>query len=127
PRAWWRSSSSMALPSSAQEGQRMISYVTGDLFSAPAKVLVNTVNVVGVMGKGIALRFKQIYPEMFREYQALCESGELQIGTLWIYRTPHKWILNFPTKKHWRDPSKPDYIEAGLKKFVASYSAQGIT
>src|SRR5438094_656515 len=105
----------------------MISYVTGDLFSSPAKVLVNTVNIVGVMGKGIALRFKQTYPEMFKEYQVLCEAGQLQIGSLWVFRTPHKWILNFPTKMHWRKPSAPEYVEAGLRKFVATYAAQGIT
>jgi len=105
----------------------MICYVTGDLFSSPAKVLVNTVNTVGVMGKGIALRFKQVYPEMFRQYQTLCEGGQLKIGNLWLYKTPHKWVLNFPTKENWRKPSKPEYIEAGLRKFVASYTAQGIT
>jgi len=105
----------------------MITYVTGDLFTSPAKVLVNTVNTVGVMGKGIAKTFKAVYPGMFERYQALCEQGQFTVGTLWIYRTNHKWVLNFPTKKHWRNPSKPEYIEAGLQKFVATYAAQGIT
>ncbi len=105
----------------------MITYVVGGLFQSPARVLVNTANTVGVMGKGIALEFKRIYPEMFAEYQVLCEKKQLNIGQLWLYKTPHKWILNFPTKKHWRLPSRPEYIEAGLKKFVEIYAEQGIT
>jgi len=105
----------------------MITYVTGDLFTSPAKVLVNTVNTVGVMGKGIAKTFKEVYPEMYRKYQTLCEEGKLTVGALWLYKTPHKWILNFPTKKHWRQPSRPEYVEAGLQKFGATYADQGIT
>ncbi|MEX0701218.1 MAG: macro domain-containing protein [Planctomycetales bacterium] len=105
----------------------MLTYVMGDLFRSPAKVLVNTVNVVGVMGKGIAKDFKLIFPEMFAEYQHLCETKRLDIGQLHIYRAPHKWILNFPTKKHWRQPSKPEYIAAGLKTFVKIYAANSIT
>jgi len=104
----------------------MITYVVGDLFRSPAKVLVNTVNVVGVMGKGIAYDFKRIYPEMFEQYQYYCESGMLDIGKLWLYKTPHKWILNFPTKKHWRNKSKVEYIEAGLRKFADTYDSKGI-
>lgn len=98
----------------------MIIYTDSDLFESPAKVLVNTVNTRGVMGKGIALRFKQIYPEMFKQYREHCEHRRLKIGMLFLYKTPHKWILNFPTKEHWRNPSRPEYIEAGLKKFRAS-------
>lgn len=105
----------------------MLTYVIGDLFRSPAKVLVNTVNVVGVMGKGIAKDFKLIYPEMFHEYQRLCESKELDIGRLSLHRTPHKWVLNFPTKKHWRNPSKLEYIEAGLTAFVRGYADNSIT
>lgn len=104
----------------------MITYVVGDLFTSPAKVLVNTVNTVGVMGKGIALEFKRIYPEMFDEYQYFCDHGMFDIGQLWLYKTPHKWILNFPTKKHWRNRSKPEYIEAGLKKFADTFDSKGI-
>jgi O-acetyl-ADP-ribose deacetylase (regulator of RNase III) len=105
----------------------MITYVVCDLFLSPAHVLVNTVNTVGVMGKGIAKDFKQIYPAMFREYQELCEKGWFDVGQLWLYRTPNKWMLNFPTKRHWRQPSRPEYIEAGLKKFVETYHVYGIT
>ena len=105
----------------------MITYVDFSLFDSPAKVLVNTVNTVGVMGKGLAKEFKGIYPEMFTEYQRLCERGLLDVGDLWVYKTPHKWVLNFPTKKHWRSPSKPEYLEAGLKKFAQAYQDARIT
>ncbi|MDZ4482700.1 macro domain-containing protein [Bacillus cereus] len=104
----------------------MITYVKMDLFQSPAHVLVNTINTVGVMGKGIAKTFKEVYPDMFKEYQILCEKELLTVGKLWIYKTPNKWILNFPTKKHWRSPSKIEYIEAGLQKFVKSYEEKGI-
>jgi O-acetyl-ADP-ribose deacetylase (regulator of RNase III) len=104
----------------------MISYVTGDLFESPAQTLVNTVNTVGVMGKGIALNFKKIYPEMFKEYQELCERNQLKIGTLFLYRTSNKLILNFPTKRDWRHPSRPEYIEAGLQTFRGMYDEAGI-
>lgn len=106
---------------------KLITYVKQNIFESPAQVLVNTVNTVGVMGKGIAKQFKQIYPEMFEQYQIFCENKALDIGKLWIYKSDHKWILNFPTKKHWRSPSKLEYIEAGLKKFVATYEEKGIT
>ena len=105
----------------------MITYVVCDLFRSPARVLVNTVNTVGVMGKGIAKDFKTIYPEMFAHYQEICESGSFDIGNLWLYKTTNKWILNFPTKRHWRQPSRPEYIEAGLRKFVQVYPDYGIT
>jgi len=104
----------------------MILYVKGDIFQSPAQVLVNTVNTVGVMGKGIALDFKRLFPEMFEQYRQLCEEGKLRIGILWLYKTPNKWVLNFPTKRHWREPSRVEYIEAGLSKFAASYSQMGI-
>ena len=105
----------------------MITYVKGSLFESPAKVLVNTVNTVGVMGKGLARTFKEIYPEMFCQYQQLCERKQFPVGKLWVYKTPHKWILNFPTKVHWRQPSEPEYVEEGLKTFVSTYAAQGFT
>ena len=104
----------------------MITYVVGDLFTSPAKVLVNTVNTVGVMGKGIAYDFKRIYPEMFKEYQYFCEQGMFNTGQLWLYKTPHKWILNFPTKKHWRNKSEIEYLEKGLRKFADTYDKKGI-
>jgi len=100
----------------------MILYVKGNLFQSPAQVLVNTVNTVGVMGKGIALEFKRLFPEMYRQYRELCELGQFQIGTLWLYKSNNKWVLNFPTKKHWRNPSRIEYIDAGLQKLADSYA-----
>ena len=105
----------------------MITYIDGDLFESPAQVLVNTVNTRGVMGKGIALQFKRIYPDMFKRYRDHCEHNQLTIGNLFLWKTSHKWVLNFPTKEHWRNPSRPEYIEKGLQKFVSIYDALGIT
>ena len=92
----------------------MIQYIRGNLFTSNAKVLVNTVNTVGVMGKGIAAQFKKNYPLMYKEYKTLCEEKKFDIGQLYLYQTPNKWVLNFPTKRHWRNPSKLEYIEQGL-------------
>lgn len=105
----------------------MLVYIDGDLFESPARVLVNTVNTRGVMGKGIALQFKRIYPDMFKRYRDHCEHNRLTIGRLFLYKTPHKWVLNFPTKEHWRNPSRVEYIEKGLQKFVSIYDELGIT
>jgi len=104
----------------------VISYVNGDLFESPAQTLVNTVNTEGVMGRGIALQFRQIYPEMFRAYQELCERGEIKIGTLFVWPTPNKWVLNFPTKREWRRRSQVDYIRRGLERFREMYRTAGI-
>lgn len=105
----------------------MLKYVHGDIFKTPAKTIVNTVNTEGVMGKGIALKFKLLYPEMFKKYQYLCDTNQLKIGILWLHKTENKWILNFPTKKSWRNRSSYDYIELGLQKFVNTYKDKGIT
>lgn len=98
-----------------------------DFFQSEAQTLVNTVNCVGVMGKGIAQRFKGEYPEMFEQYAEICKNGLLNVGKLWLYKTENKWILNFPTKTDWRYPSKIEYLEAGLKKFISTYKSKGIT
>lgn len=100
----------------------MIQYIHGNLFTSNSKVLINTVNTVGVMGKGIASDFKKYYPEMFKEYKKRCDTNQLNIGDLYLYKTSNKWILNFPTKKHWRSPSQVEFIEKGLQKLV--YDAQ---
>lgn len=105
----------------------MLRYVTMNIFDSPAQTLVNAVNTVGVMGKGIAQDYKQRYPEMFKRYKAFCDAGTLTIGKLYLYKGPNKWVLNLPTKLHWRNPSKPEYVEAGLKKFAETYSDSGIT
>jgi O-acetyl-ADP-ribose deacetylase (regulator of RNase III) len=104
----------------------MLSYVTGNLFEAPVQTLVNTVNTQGVMGKGIALTFRKLYPEMFAQYQQLCEHGGFKTGSLFLYKTPTRLILNFPTKREWRKPARLEYIEAGLQKFVEVFNSAGI-
>ena len=104
----------------------MITYLKGDIFSSPAQVLVNTVNTVGVMGKGVALEFKKRYPAMFKSYERVCDEKQLEIGKLLLWKGPEKWVLMFPTKKHWRSPSKLEYIEAGLQKFADTYVEKGI-
>lgn len=99
----------------------MIEYVRGDLLKSSAQVLVNTVNTVGIMGAGIALQFKEQYPEMFQKYQTLCKKKLLDIGKLYLWKstdTSSKEILLFPTKKHWLNLSELHWIEAGLQKFV---------
>lgn len=105
----------------------MYRYVRGNIFESPAKTLVNTVNTAGAMGKGLAREFKRLFPDMFKNYQQLCESGEFDTGKLWLYPTPNKWVLNFPTKKHWRQPSRFEYIEQGLHSFVKHYDTFRIT
>ena len=105
----------------------MIEYIEGNIFDSPAQVIVNTVNTVGVMGKGIALSYKKKYPEMFDAYRKACDKHQLVIGKLMIYYAPDHWILLFPTKENWRNPSKLEYIEKGLNKFVRTYADKGIT
>lgn len=99
---------------------------SGDIFKSDAQTLVNTVNCRGVMGKGLALEFKKRFPQMFEEYKKECNAGRLRIGTLHLYRGQQKWVLNFPTKDHWRGRSKIEYIEAGLRYFVEHYKEWGI-
>jgi O-acetyl-ADP-ribose deacetylase (regulator of RNase III) len=105
----------------------MITYIEGSLFTSTAQTLVNTVNTAGVMGKGLAKAFKTYYPEMFAEYAKLCAEKQFAAGQLLLYRTPHKWVLNFPTKRHWRQPSRLADIENGLATFVRTYPEQGIS
>jgi len=104
-----------------------ITYLKGDIFTSDARVIVNTVNCKGVMGKGLALAFKQKYPDMFATYVQECKTGKLQIGRPTIYLKSTPWILNFPTKNHWRFPSKLEYIEKGLIFLGKQYKKAGIT
>ena len=99
----------------------MITYKTGDMFESEAQALVNTVNTVGVMGKGIALQFKKLFPSNYKVYRDRCKSGSFTTGQLMILEdsslmTGPKTIINFPTKKHWRQPSKYEYIATGVKE-----------
>jgi O-acetyl-ADP-ribose deacetylase (regulator of RNase III) len=108
----------------------MIEITTGNLLEARAEALVNTVNTVGVMGKGIALQFKKAFPENFKVYQKACSSGELHIGAILVVPvdqiTYPKFIINFPTKAHWRAESKLDHIEKGLVALVEEVKNRGI-
>ena len=105
----------------------MIEYIEGNIFDSPAQVIVNTVNTVGVMGKGIALEFKNRYPQMFEKYKTACEKHMLTIGKLMLVSAPDHMLLLFPTKENWRYPSKISYIEQGLKRFCDNYAQRGIT
>jgi O-acetyl-ADP-ribose deacetylase (regulator of RNase III) len=100
--------------------------ITGNIFTSTCQTLVNTVNCVGVMGAGIALEFRLRYPEMFTRYVELSKAGKMAIGTLWLYKGTDRWVLNFPTKQHWRFPAKVEYLHAGLDKFMATYEEKGI-
>ena len=101
---------------------------TGNIFNSEAQTVVNTINCVGAMGKGIALVYKLRYPKMYELYKDHCRMGTIEIGKLWLYRVENTfpWVLNFPTKYHWRYPSKIEYLERGLSKFCATYREQGI-
>ena len=103
-----------------------IRYQKGDIFDSKAQVIVNTVNCKGVMGKGLALAFKQRYPAMFPVYQQECKTGKLRIGKPTLYKQSTPWILNFPTKNDWKLPSKLEYLEKGLEYLVGNYKKAGI-
>ena len=103
-----------------------IELIKGNLFASFCQTLVNPVNCAGAMGAGLAREFKLRFPEMFQEYRSVCRRGGLDIGVLWIYRTDARWILNFPTKKHWRGAGHEDHLHAGLKTFMDSYRTEGI-
>lgn len=93
----------------------MIAFIDGDIFDIDAQIRVNTVNCVGVMGAGVALAFKNRYPEMFKEYRSACKSGLVIPGRMHVWRSLEgAWVVNFPTKRDWRKPSRYDDIEAGL-------------
>lgn len=95
----------------------MIRYVTGNLLEANTEALVNAVNCVGVMGKGIALQFKRTFSDNFEAYARACGAGQVQPGHMFTFEThllSPKWIINFPTKRHWRDKSNLGDIESGL-------------
>lgn len=105
-----------------------IRVMTGDMFESGAQTLVNTVNTEGVMGKGIALQFKKRFPDMFEDYLARCNAGEVQMGRPYIYKERlYPWIINFPTKKYWRSISRLTDIEAGLDYLDAHYKDWGVS
>lgn len=122
-----------------------IEFQDGNLLNSSAQTLVNTVNCVGVMGKGIALAFKQAYPEMFDDYARRCRRGEVRPGTPYLYRPPssnaqldffsvdgssqlsvEKSIINFPTKDHWRSPSRLEWVDQGLEVLTQKAGEWGL-
>lgn len=109
----------------------MIQTVRGNLLQADADALVNTVNCVGHMGKGIALQFKQAFPENFAAYAKACKAGDMQPGRMFVFDTGMmmnpRFIINFPTKRHWRGRSRMEDIEAGLEALTAEVRRLGIT
>jgi O-acetyl-ADP-ribose deacetylase (regulator of RNase III) len=110
----------------------MIEIVSGNLLEAQVEALVNTVNTEGVMGKGIALQFRQAFPAMFNAYVADCRTGAVKLGKMNIFdlggplRSGPRWIINFPTKSHWKSRSRLKDIERGLESFVATVRALNI-
>ena len=108
----------------------MIEFRTGDILRADTEALVNTVNCVGIMGRGIALQFKNAFPENFRAYADACARGEVQPGRMFVFETGElghpRWIINFPTKRHWRGKSRMEDIESGLQALVAVIREKGI-
>ena len=103
----------------------MIAITHGNLLDAPVEALVNTVNTTGVMGKGIALQFKQAFPAMFQQYVRDCKAGEVRLGRMHVYEAGGlvggpRWIINFPTKDHWRSSSRLSDVEAGLDDLAAT-------
>ena len=101
--------------------------ITGDMFASRLQTIVNTINCKGVMGAGIALRCKQLYPEVFTDYKERCNAKSVSVGEPYLYRRVQQpWVLNFPTKNHWRTPSKLQYITDGLRYLAAHYEEWGI-
>lgn len=108
----------------------MIKLMTGNLLQADTEAIVNTVNTVGVMGKGLALQFKQARPDNFKAYASACQLGEVMPGRMFVYSTNGmlnpRFIINFPTKRHWRDASRLEDIEAGLLALVGEVQRREI-
>ncbi|MBV9825646.1 MAG: macro domain-containing protein [Alphaproteobacteria bacterium] len=109
----------------------MIRFTQGNLLEAPTEALVNTVNTVGVMGKGIALMFREAFPENYLRYREACQTGTIKVGSIFAterrdFISGPQWIINFPTKEHWRSPSRIEWIRDGLADLRSFIEAQGI-
>jgi len=111
----------------------MIEFIKGNLLEAKAEALVNTVNTVGVMGKGIALQFREAFPKNYKAYQKACKQGRVQIGKMFVYDNGQfiqpRYIINFPTKSHWREKSKLEDVQAGLvdlERVIRQYEIKSI-
>jgi O-acetyl-ADP-ribose deacetylase (regulator of RNase III) len=104
----------------------MIQFTKGDMFALPVDVRVNTVNCKGVMGTGVALAFKRRYPDMYKDYQRACEAGSVRPGSLHVWKNlTGDWVINFPTKRDWRDPSRYEDISAGLNALRSYLQKEG--
>lgn len=111
----------------------MITYTHGNIFEVETEALVNAVNTVGVMGKGLALQFKKKYPKNFKVYQGACKKGTFKTGQVLVVDEGDlfhkKWVINFPTKAHWKNPSQYEYLETGLtalKKALADFGIKSV-
>ena len=108
----------------------MLRFKTGDVLSEDVEAVVNSVNCVGVMGRGIALQFKNTYPANFKAYAAACRQHQVEPGRMFIHETNQltgpRWIINFPTKRHWKSKSKLEDIQAGLKDLASQIDQLGI-
>lgn len=109
----------------------MVDLTRGDLLAAEVEALVNPVNCVGMMGKGLALQFRRAFPENYRRYRLACDQGTVRPGEMFVVSTElpsgPRWIINFPTKRHFRDASRMEDIEAGLIALVTVIRERGIT
>lgn len=111
----------------------MIEFIKGNLLEAKAEALVNTVNTVGIMGKGIALQFRETFPENYKAYQKACKQSKVQIGKMFVHDNGQfiqpRYIINFPTKGHWREKSKLEDVKAGLvdlERVIRDYGIKSI-
>ena len=109
----------------------MIEYKVGDMFAEDVEALVNSVNCVGVMGRGIALQFKNVFPKNFKAYAEACDQDEVQPGRMLVFETGQmigapRYIINFPTKRHWRGKSRMEDIESGLHALAQEISQRNI-
>jgi O-acetyl-ADP-ribose deacetylase (regulator of RNase III) len=108
----------------------MIEIANGNILEADAEALVNTVNCVGAMGKGLALQFKQAFPANYKAYEAACRAGEVVPGEMFIFDNGRlnkpRYIIDFPTKRHWRDNSRIEDIQSGLRALIEDVRRLGI-
>ena len=105
----------------------MIRYVKGNIFDSKMETIVNPVNCIGVMGKGLALEFRKRYPALFLSYKSACARKLISPGKVYVSNQQDKKVLLFPTKEHWKYPSKNEYIDSGLGYFSKNYKALKIT
>ena len=104
----------------------MLTFKSGDIFNEPAEALVNPVNCVGVMGRGLALEFRQRFPGNYAEYRRACREGRVRPGRMLVHHENGRCIINFPTKRHWRDDSRIEDLREGLKSLTQELRNRGI-